>query len=398
MNKLRLLVVTTSFPLTNQSVSGVFIKNLTEYYPPGIITIVLTPCDNTMKIDAKTDNYKIFCFRYAPKNLQLIAHQPGGIPVALRNRRSLVFLLPVFILAQLLACIRYSKRVDVIHANWSVNGFIAGLSAWFTGKPVVTTIRGEDVNRAVNSRLSRFFLSFCLHNNYKIVCVSEAITSKVRKMFPQFDQKIVFIPNGVDKKLLAFPIKLSHYNQDSKISVLTVASLIPRKGIDTIVQAIKLVNSSIIKLIIVGGGPEESNLKQLVNRLQLNSVVSFVGSVPASNIGKYLRSADIFILASYSEGRPNVILEAFAAGIPVLASDIDGNRELINCGKNGLLFTPGSANALSKRLSELLENIDVRNSIAKEGRNYITKNNLIWPETCLRYARLFEEALANVGK
>jgi len=398
MNELRLLVVTTSFPLSHQSVSGVFIKKLTEYYPSNIKAFVLTPCDNTVKIEATTKNYTLFCFRYAPKKLQVIAHQPGGIPVALRNNKSLLLLLPVFILAQLLACIRYSKRVDVIHANWSINGFLAGIAAWITAKPVVTTIRGEDVNRAASSSLYRYFLGFCIRNNYKIVCVSEAISIKIRKMYPQFANKIVFIPNGVDNDLLSYPIKYAHSSNNSPVSILTIGSLIPRKGVDTIIQAIKQVKSNVVKLTIVGSGSEEDNLKKLVNRLQLNSVVSFKGSIPAAQIGQYLSSADIFILASYSEGRPNVILEAFAAGIPVIASDIDGNRELVADGINGLLFKAGSVQALSAQIRKLLANTDIMTSFANEGRDFIIRNKLVWPETCSQYVKLFNDALSNTGK
>ncbi len=385
-------LLTTSFPLKAGSVSGVFIRRLVKSLPASVLVTVVTPCNTSPAHDP--DGYKLHCFRYAPWNWQLLAHQPGGIPVALKRIKAMRWLLPIFIGAMFVACFRVSKKADVIHANWSVNGAVAGLVGFLLRKPVVTTLRGEDVERAKSSTLYRYLLVWCLRSNYKLITVSEAIYSLLYREFPHYRQKISFLPNGVSSELLGTSINKTKPNKRAIFRLLSVGSLIPRKGVETIVNALSnLLSPQKYRLLIVGDGVELNNLKDLVKKKSLGEIVEFVGQVPPEMVIKYLCNTDAFILASYSEGRPNVVLESFAAGVPVIASKIEGVRELVKMGETGLLFHPGNAGDLAMKLETLRQNYELQIRFAKRGREFIIKNQLLWPCVGQQYADLYKEAI-----
>ena len=108
---------------------------------------------------------------------------------------------------------------------------------------------------------------------------------------------------------------------------------------------------------------------------------------------KYFIEADVFILASYSEGRPNVILESFAAGVPVIASEIDGVTELVEENITGLLFSPGNPAQLATKVKLLKESKELRGDLANRGRSLILDKELLWSKVGIRYAEVYEGVL-----
>lgn len=397
---IRVVLLTTSFPLRPGSVSGIFVQRLATSLPATVTATVVTPCDTSPVTTA--NGYILQCFRYAPWEWQLLAHQPGGIPVALKQSNALRCLLPAFLGAMLLACFRAAIKADIIHANWSVNGALAGIVGRLVGKPVITTLRGEDVTRAADSRLYRYLLVWCLRSNYCLVAVSEAIHQLLVSKFPRYAHKVSFLPNGVDRGLLQNAPVMGHAvdsaankgNRHTGFRLLAIGSLIPRKGIDTLIEALTVTpEGSQFRLSIVGAGPELGRLQNLVRQRRLEDRVIFIGAVAPEKIADFLAAADALVLASYSEGRPNVVLEAFAAGVPVIASDIDGVREMITSGETGLLFKPGDARMLAGRLVELQQSEQLQRQFSRQGREFILKHQLLWPVVGQRYADLYQQAI-----
>jgi len=388
----RVALLTTSFPLNVNSVSGVFVQRLVKSLPSSVLATVITPCDTSPS--NIPDSYKVNCFRYAPWKWQLLAHQPGGIPVALRKSMAMRLALPIFLVAMLITCFRVSLRSDIVHANWSVNGAIAGLVGFLLRKPVVTTLRGEDVARAKNSKLYYYLLFWCLRSNSKLVTVSEAIYEHLSRKFPDHRHKIVFLPNGVDSELLNNPIIDNAANEQVTFKLLTVGSLIPRKGIETVIDAFSYLSSpEDFKLSIVGDGYELNKLKEIVKRKSLEGIVEFIGQVPAEQVANYLCDANALVLASYSEGRPNVVLESFAVGVPVIASDIEGVQELVQDENNGMKFPPGNAKELALKIEKLQQSRELQVQFSKNGREFILKNQLLWENVGQKYAQLYSEAV-----
>ena len=371
-----------------------FVKRLVHCMPAYVHVSVITPSDTSILQPSFGDGYEIVPFRYAPRNWQRLAHFPGGIPVALKQNKGMIFLIPMFLISMLWVCIRVARTSDVIHANWSISGAIAGLVGLVLRKPVITTVRGEDIARAERSKMDRYLLNWCLRSNHKIVTVSEAIRSLIVKDFPGYEDKVVFLPNGVESELLSYPPCTPVDQNGASFKLITVGSLIPRKGVEIIIEALTRLEARLdFELMILGGGPEMERLDNLVRRNGLSGKVNFVGYVDPEKVSTYLRSASALVLASYSEGRPNVVLESFAAGLPVIASDIDGVRELVRDEETGLRFRAGDPNDLSLKIEKLARDNDLYIALSRKGREFIRDNGLIWDEVGFRYSELYKEAL-----
>lgn len=258
-------MLTTSFPVNLRTlVSGSFILRLVENLPGSIQVTIITPCgmgppENQSRMPTK---FILKCFRYAPWTWQCITHQPGGIPSALKGNKKAWFLIPLLMLRMFVACLEVAKSVDVIHANWSVNGLVAGLAGLFTRTPVITTLRGSDVNRATESLLFRWILWASLSLSARTVAVSESLVRTAASCFPERSKRITLILNGIDEALLSLPLPA----HTRTTNILSVSNLVPTKDVATIIRAVAILPPSIRwTLTILGGGPEAAQLKSLAN-------------------------------------------------------------------------------------------------------------------------------------
>lgn len=388
MGNIRVTLLTTSFPLEPQSISGIFVYRLVQHFPVNIFTTVITPAAQGIVDRVLEQRIHVRSFRYAPRRLELLAHNPGGIPVALKNKKWLYLFIPTFLFSAFINCVRFGARSKIIHANWAINGVIAGLAGRLLRTPVITTLRGEDVTRAKKPGLNRWLLRICLVLSTRVVVVSQAMEQWLCSEFPKAKGSITLIPNGIEDAFL--DVCSRRRQSDGMLRVLTIGSLIPRKGVDQIIRAMAGAdNKEDLFLSIVGTGPEATVLSQMVSDLGLTRNVRFVGQVAASDIPDTLADTDIFVLASHSEGRPNVILEAMAAGLPIIASDIDGINELLTHNENGLLFPDGSIKELTSLLEGLSKDARRRRELGGNAQRFILKQGLSWTNTASRYSELY---------
>jgi glycosyltransferase involved in cell wall biosynthesis len=386
-------VVTSSFPVPNNPASGVFVERLVANMPPGVRPIVLLPCPNVALMDQSEARYRTECFRYGPRSWLRLAHRPGGLPDAWRRRDPALLLLPLFLPAMFLACLRLAGKVDVIHGNWSLPALIASLAGRLRRRPAIATLRGEDITRAESSWLFRALLRACLAWNSRTVVVSEAMRDSLQRTFGLYAHRIDFVPNGVS----ADPASQTTAFHDP-LRLVTVGSLIQRKRVATLLQALVHEDCpSTTVLRIVGEGPERASLERLAQSLGVRDRVQFVGGVAPDDVPSHLQWADLFVFASESEGRPNAILEAMASGLPILATDIPGVRELLGP-RGGILFPVGDVTALVKAIGLLLNDPDLAQSLGHEARARIDQLGLSWPASAARYASIYRQVLAEAEK
>lgn len=378
---MNVLFVTTSYPLRNGAVSGIFVKKLVDQLSKYMDVTVVTPAD-----DQRGTDKNIIGVRYAPRKLQILSHRPGGIPVALKSHPFTWLLLPFLVLSMLLQCIIQCRNKDVVVANWSVNGVIAGIAATLFRIPLITVLRGSDVSAEANKRKSTVALSLAVRFSTKVVCVSDNFYLKMVSQYPTYRDKFTMIPNGVDSDLVS-----AEYTTDKSPVVLsTVGNLNPKKGVRVIVEACKILHDKGIRILlnVIGDGPEKLDLVALAKTLGLSKHINFVGVVPHHEVGRYLSESNIFVFASVSEGRANVILEAMASGLPIVASDIAANKELVKHDVNGYLFRTGDALDLAEKIVTLVESDEIRGRIAKEARETIVLGGLSWAATAEKYQKL----------
>jgi glycosyltransferase involved in cell wall biosynthesis len=148
--------------------------------------------------------------------------------------------------------------------------------------------------------------------------------------------------------------------------VLYVGRLMAEKGVATLLRAMPLVPAA--RLVIVGGGAERPRLEVLARELGIETRVEFRGGVSdRSVLAAIFREAALFVLPSHSEGLGCVLLEAMAAGVPIVATDVGGIPELIENGVNGLLVPAADVHALADAITRALADSDLRRSLAKRG-------------------------------
>jgi glycosyltransferase involved in cell wall biosynthesis len=177
--------------------------------------------------------------------------------------------------------------------------------------------------------------------------------------------------------------------------ILFIGSLIPRKGCEIALKALAdLSNEKKTILTIVGDGPERNNLQQQALSAGIADRVYFTGSIPPQEIVHFIEQHHLLLLPSYHEGRPNVVLEAMASAMPVVASNIDGNRELVREGINGWLFPSGDYRKLAELLSSISQGKKNLHSAGRAGREWMRDQGLTWEKTANSYIKLYKTVLS----
>lgn len=180
-------------------------------------------------------------------------------------------------------------------------------------------------------------------------------------LFPNLNKnKINLIPNGVDTKLFK-PVQKSMTKKT--LNVLFVGRLEREKNIENLLFAISHFKKII--LTIVGQGSQESEIKSLFNKLKIRGQI--IEKVDYKKLALMYRSSDIFILPSFSEGHPKVLLEAQSCGLVCLASDIPGNRDIVTH-QSGILFKP-TEKGIREAFKKVLNNSKFRAKLSYEARS-----------------------------
>lgn len=380
---MRVLVVSTSFPISEGSSSGIFVKRLVDELAKHVSIGVLVPDGSEPSIvDAE---YTVHRFRYAPRKFQRLAHEPGGLPVIIKAKPLYCFLMPMFLLAFFFSVWRRSKGVDVIHANWSLAGLICGFVGKIRGIRVYTTLRGDDVSNVESSWLKCRIIRLIFLLNAKVLTVSESMSSELKRLFCDTDQLICHIPNGVNDQFL----KVALMGENSTpLKLIYIGSLIPRKEVWVAIEALKQARIG-ATLTIIGNGPDRHQLERRAEKLGVSEVVHFLGPIPNDQVPDILSIHDALILPSNSEGRPNVIIEAMAAARVVLATKLPGVVEVITHRENGLLFDIGNVAELADLIRELDGCPSSKYQLGMAARQYVLDSGLTWSGSAKKYLENF---------
>lgn len=396
MQFLKVLILTSSFPIRKDSVSGLFVGKLVENLPSNIKPTVIAPWDD--EASGKFNNeYEIKCFKYAPKKLRILAHKPGGIPAALQLNRFNILLVPLFLIAMFVKCMKEAKNVDLIHANWSICGVIGGFVGYLYKKPVITTFRGEDVNKAKTNLAYKLILKHAVKNCSYATCVSKYMVESFNKAYPELKHKVKFISNGIDKNILA-EYKSPNKKNTNEFVIVTVGSLTENKNTILIVRAInKLVKQNINTILhVIGDGPCRNKIEEYICRNSLEKHVFLHGPLVQKSVYKIVDASDAFVLASFREGRPNVILESMALNTLVVASDILGVKEILEDGVTGLLFETDNLDELYMCIKKAIDHKKMSTRITQSAYQYLLSRNLFWDETARQYTSLYTSAANGV--
>lgn len=223
-----------------------------------------------------------------------------------------------------------------------------------------------------------YFMSFKTYaKRCKVSCISNAVAKHVKKTLGVSEKNISINFNAIpdllqtaSKPQLRTELGINEFD----FVLLTVGRLRIQKSQEILLRAIPLIRDKVnnLKVLIVGEGELKESLQSLSRDLKIEDIVEFVGGTNYPE--KYLAACDVFVLPSVFEGLPTVVLEAFRASIPVIASNIDGTNELIQDGMNGLLFKSKDYHELASSVLRLYHSDLLREKLGKEGHKAYQSN------------------------
>jgi len=387
-------MLSTSYPLRADSASGVFVQRLVHALPEPTTVEVLCPADADALTPAPQGRHRLHAFRYAPRVWRRLAQNPGGVLPAIRRSPVLIALMPALLLAMGWNVFRRARNAQLVHANWALCGAIAALALMIRRRPLVVTLRGDDVTLARRSVLHRMVLSMVIRRAARVVCVADSMWEQVAREYPAVQGRLRVVNNGVGDEFLTLPAPARSVS--AAVRLLVIGSLIKRKGIDLLLLALAQSGISGVEVVIVGDGPERESLALLSSQLGLHAVIEFAGAQPPHRVPEYLAACDLLVFPSRSEGRPNVVLEAMAAGRPVVAFAIPGVTDLINSGTEGWLAVPENVTELARALAQAVCNPKERMLRGEAARRRVLASRWTWPAAGMAYAAIYDEAMADV--
>ncbi len=282
---------------------------------------------------------------------------------------------PIFSILRLVL----KTKPDIIHVQ-APNFFSCHAIpvAKLTRIPIIATVHRAEVAPVSNQisiirkhALARFNRIVAVSNHTKSLAINAGVeASKISVIYNSCDESVFFY--GKDKGLQR---KKHNFGSGDNI-ILFVGNLIKRKGLSSLIESLNTLRNKMSDfiVIIVGQGEDLQELKSMVNKYGLNSHVKFYGRVPKTTLSELYTAADVFVLPSTSEGHSVALLEAMASGLPIVASDIQGNRESVEDGVNGFLFRTGSSENLAEKLEIILSDSKLKKMISdKSYEAYIQK-------------------------
>ena len=315
-----------------------------------------------------------------------------GIKLAWATRqpglKGIVFQLFYFAEAGYLASKMRSQKVQHLHNHIADSSCtVAMLASELSGISFSFTIHGpyiffEPYRWTLDEKIQRALFVACISN----FCRSQCMLFSP----PEIWSKLHIIHCGVEPDMFA-----PRFHEGRGKNLLYVGRLAAAKGLPILFDAIaRLAPTSPepLALTIVGDGVDRSALEQMSQELGIADNLEFVGYKSQSEVRSLLMKADIFVLPSFAEGVPVSLMEAMAAGLPVVSTRIAGISELVEDGHSGYLVPPGDVQQLADKIEKLYLHPDLRQSFGQKGRKFVQKNFDISSESA-RLSKIFETSL-----
>ena len=238
------------------------------------------------------------------------------------------------------------------------------------GIPYIVSLRGGDVpgfrpyDFALVHKLSSPLLRIIWKQAGAVVANSQGLKTLAEKFAPGIPYQVIH--NGVDLEFFHPPEV-----PPTKLNLLFVGRIVYQKGLDLLFDALSDLLDLPWQLILVGDGPARNTLQEQAAALDLEERITFLGWKSRHELQQLYQEASIFVFPSRDEGMPNAVLEAMAASLPVIASDIAGNEELIQEGVTGLLVLKEDRVLLSQAIHELLIDTTKREQFGRAARKRV---------------------------
>ena len=241
------------------------------------------------------------------------------------------------------------------------------------------------------SRLYDFSLGrIILSKSDRVVAVSQAALSFVVKLAPKARCQLIY--RGFDHKIID-AVKsnqtLKEKNKDSFL-VIYIGRLISGKGVADLIRAMGILKNRKVKCLIIGDGPEKMSLESLAAELGIEENVIFLGYKEHRETLALLKSADVFVNPSYTEGLPTTVIEAALCKIPIIATNVGGTSEIISDQKNGFLIRPKDPQIMAEKINYLLNHAEIRKQLGEKACKSV-KVKFSWDNSIAEFTKIFNE-------
>ncbi|ODV11669.1 MAG: glycosyltransferase, exosortase A system-associated [Thiobacillus sp. SCN 64-317] len=338
-------------------------------------------------------------FYRTPKPSGWLSRLPGGEPFAVMGA-----------IEKRLLALAKALQPDVIHAHSPVLNAVPAIRV---GRkldiPVVYEIRafwedaavdhGSTHEGSLRYRLTRALETWAVKHADAVTVICEGLRSDLvaRGIAPG---RITVIPNAVDLDKFAVggkpdaELKMKLGLGTSRVLGF-IGSFYAYEGLDLLIAALPTILKQMpdVKVLLVGGGPQDAALKQQVMALDLKERVIFTGRVPHGEVNRYYDLVDVLVYARHPMRLTELVtplkpLEAMAQGRLMVASDVGGHKELIQDGKTGVLFRAGQAGDLASKVVALLKYEQGWDSMKRNGRQFV-ESERNWPASVARYRSVY---------
>lgn len=379
----RILWVVSNCPRWAGDASAPFILNLArDLRARDWDVTLLAPAAAGLPSREAIEGVPVERFAYAwPASLQTLCYG-AGVLAHLREHRLRAVLIPGFALGQWQALRRLLARepgFDLVHAHWLLpQGFTAALAAQPRRIPVLVTAHGGDLF-ALRGGLSERAKRWVLRRAAAVTVNSTATEAVARQLGAQPDS-LSRIPMGATLAAVPDAARVAalrgQLRRNAGPLLVFVGRVVPEKGVGDALAALALLRQSLpdATLAVVGDGPARAGFEAEARRLGVAGQVAFVGAVSPADVPLYLAAADLFVGPSrrsaegWTEAQGLSFVEAQLAGLPVIATDAGGLRDVVADGATGLVVPEGDAPAIAAAVLRLHGDPEFAQRLAKAGR------------------------------
>ncbi|MGC8605503.1 MAG: glycosyltransferase [Desulfomonilaceae bacterium] len=388
----KILVLTTTYPTHENDWAGAFIQSLLlAIRKKGFEIEVVAPSNGQSYGNQDIHGIKVQRFGYFwPRYMECLTEGAGGIPENIsKSFFAKIQVIPMMVLFVIKAFLA-ARRADIIYANWTGAGLVGAIISRVLGKPMVVSFRGDDGYLARDNCFWRIITKLVVKQAYFVTAVNSELL-KIMKDLGVDTLKLELPRFGVDTAV--FSPSARNENVNGPVKIIFVGSLIPKKGLQDLIQALADPEFRNISLIIVGDGYYSDNLKNLAREKLGHCEVIWKGITPPKEVALLMRQSDILVLPSYTEGSPNVVKEAMATGLPVIGTRVGGVPDLVTHEETGLLYNPGDIGALRNCLLRLVRNANMRTKMGSLSKKKLDQAGLNWDTTAADFERIFLRAI-----
>ncbi len=370
MNKKRLLITGSTFPRYEGDTEPRFILDLAKAMKEYATVTVLVPASPEAVDREILEGVDVIRYHYFPiHSLETLCY-PGAIVPRIKEKKARVLLVPWLFVSLYYNLFKMRKDYDIVHANWLIP---QGIVQSFVNTPYIVTGHGGDVT-SLNKGIFKHLKRRCIKKAVGVTAVSEPLMSVLDDIYESKNKAVISM--GCDTSFFGKEhCKENFFGQNGKKVILFVGRLAEKKGVTYLIEAMKYIDNAI--LVIAGGGPLKKELTQQarqVCREKHSECIKFIGPKTHEQLRSIYASADVFAMPSITakdgdkEGFGLVMLEAFASGLPVVASRSGGIVDLVKDGVNGYLVEEKDIKGIANRINIVLNDENIYNKLVMSAK------------------------------